>query len=67
MADEQSSESIFLKYDIFNAYDSLPYYKITDAEADHLYILVQAMRIELSLSSRPSPTRTTCSISSASS
>lgn len=51
MADEQSSESIFLKYDIFNAYDSLPYYKITDAEADHLYILVQAMRIELSLKS----------------
>lgn len=51
MADEQSSESIFLKYDIFNAYDSLPYYKITDAESDHLYILVQAMRIELSLKS----------------
>lgn len=51
MADEQSSESIFLKYDIFNAYDSLPYYKITDAESDHLYILVQAMRIELSLNS----------------
>ena len=51
MADEQSSESIFLKYDTFNAYDSLPCYKISDAESDHLYILVQAMRIELSLKS----------------
>lgn len=49
MADEQSSESIFLKYDVFGAYDSLPYYKISDAESDRLFQLVEAMRRELSL------------------
>ncbi len=66
MADEQSSESIFLKYDIFNAYDSLPYYKITDAEST-ISTFWSRPCASSSPSSRPSPTRTTCSISSASS
>ena len=49
MADEESSESVFLKYDVFNAYDSLPYYKVTQAEADRLMTLVNEMNREYSL------------------
>ena len=36
MADEESSESVFLKYDVFNAYDALPYYRVTHEEAARL-------------------------------
>ena len=50
MADEESSESVFLKYDVFNAYDSLPYCKITNEEADRLMLLVNEMNREYSLS-----------------
>ena len=39
MAYEESSESVFMKYDVFNAYDSLPYCKITSEEADRLMLL----------------------------
>ena len=49
MADEESSESIFLKYDVFNAYDSLPYCKISSEEAERLMLLVNEMNREYSL------------------
>lgn len=49
LADEESSESIFLKYNVFNAYDSLPYYKISDSEAERLMPLVNEMNREYSL------------------
>lgn len=49
MADEETSESVFLKYDVFNAYDSLPYYKVTQEEAERLMTLVNEMNREYSL------------------
>ena len=49
LADEESSESIFLKYNVFNAYDSLPYYKISHEEAERLMTLVNEMNKEYSL------------------
>ncbi len=49
LADEESSESIFLKYNVFNAYDSLPYYKVSDEEAERLMPLVNEMNREYSL------------------
>ena len=49
LADEQSSESIFLKYNVFNAYDALPYYKVSNDEAKRLDAIVRDMQRELSL------------------
>ena len=49
MADEESSESVFLKYDVFNAYDSLPYYKVSGEEEGRLMQLVNEMNREYSL------------------
>lgn len=49
MVDEETSESIFLKYNVFNAYDSLPYCKVSDEEATRLMRLVDEMGSEYSL------------------
>lgn len=49
LVDEESSESIFLKYNVFNAYDSLPYYKVSEAEAQRLMAIVEDMDKEYSL------------------
>ncbi len=49
LLDEESSENIFLKYNVFNAYDSLPYCKVTNEEADRLMLLVNEMNREYSL------------------
>lgn len=49
MADEESSESVFLKYDVFNAYDALPYYRVTHEEAARLMTLVSGMNREYAL------------------
>ena len=49
MADEETSESVFLKYDVFNAYDSLPYYHIGHDEEERLMTLVNEMNREYSL------------------
>ncbi len=49
MADEESSESVFLKYDVFNAYDSSPYYNVTNDEAERLMLLVNEMNREYTL------------------
>jgi AraC-like DNA-binding protein len=49
MADEETSESIFLKYNVFNAYGSSPYYKVTEEEAERLLVLVNEMNREYSL------------------
>ncbi len=49
LADEESSESIFLKYNVFNAYDSSPYYKVSNEEAERLMVLVNEMNREYSL------------------
>ncbi len=49
LANEESSENIFLKYNVFNAYDSLPYYKVSNEEAERLMGLVTEMNREYSL------------------
>ena len=49
LADEESSENIFLKYEVFNAYDSIPYYNISNEEAERLMTLVNEMNREYSL------------------
>lgn len=49
LTDEESSESIFLKYNVFNAYDTLPYYQVTEEEAGRLMLLVSEMNREYSL------------------
>ena len=43
MADEDSSESVFIKYNVFNAYDSLPFCKITADEELRLLNIVREM------------------------
>lgn len=49
LADEESSESIFLKYNVFNAYDSCPYCKVSHEEAERLMTLVNEMYREYPL------------------
>ena len=49
MADEESSESVFIKYNVFNAYDSLPFCKITADEEQRLLNIVNEMNREYSL------------------
>ncbi len=49
LVDEETSESIFLKYNVFNAYDSLPYYNVSEEEAERLMLLVNEMNREYSL------------------
>lgn len=49
MADEETKESIFLKYNVFNAFGSAPYYKVTEEEAERLLNLVNEMNREYSL------------------
>ena len=49
MVDEESSESVFIKYDVFNAYDSLPYYKVTADEEQRLLGIVGEMNREYAL------------------
>ena len=49
MADEDSSESVFIKYNVFNAYDSLPFCKITADEELRLLNIVREMNREYAL------------------
>lgn len=49
LVDEESSESVFIKYNVFNAYDSLPYYKVSSDEAQRLLGLVSEMNREYTL------------------
>ena len=49
MADEESSESVFIKYNVFNAYDSQPYCKISAEEEQRLLSLVNEMNREYTL------------------
>lgn len=49
MVDEESSESMFLKYNVFNAYDSLPCCNITADEEQRLLGIVNEMNREYAL------------------
>jgi AraC-like DNA-binding protein len=47
--DEDSPESLFLKYNVFNTYNSAPYYNVTNEEADRLMSIVDELDREYSL------------------
>ena len=47
LSDEQSSENIFLKYNVFNAFDAVPYYTIEDNSIERLHYIVNEIKIEL--------------------
>lgn len=46
LADEDSSENVFLKYNIFNAFDAVPYYKVKDAVTAKLQWITKEMQEE---------------------
>ena len=46
LSDEGSSENVFLKYNVFNAFDAAPYYHIKPESADRLDFLVREMETE---------------------
>ena len=46
LSDEGSSENVFLKYNMFNAFDAAPYYHIHQEDADKLAFLVREMAEE---------------------
>ena len=47
LADEQSSENIFLKYNMFNAFDTVPYYTINDEVANRLQYISNQLTDEM--------------------
>ncbi len=47
LQDEMSSESLFLKYDVFNAFDTLPYRDVTPSASVDLQTLTNAIQREL--------------------
>lgn len=47
LSDENSSENIFLKYNVFNAFDAAPCYTIAGDEPERLNHLVKEMQYEL--------------------
>lgn len=46
LSDEGSSENVFLKYNVFNAFDAVPYYNIAPADTRRLNYIVEEMEIE---------------------
>lgn len=51
LSDEGSSENVFLKYNMFNAFDDVPYYKVASANTPRFDSLIQSMMNELTCSS----------------
>lgn len=47
LSDEGSSENVFLKYNVFNAFDAVPFYKITETDAGKLDYLAKGMEHEM--------------------
>ncbi|MCD8556449.1 MAG: AraC family transcriptional regulator [Bacteroides graminisolvens] len=46
LSDENSSENVFLKYNVFNAFDAVPYYHIKTEDAERLIYLTKEMFCE---------------------
>lgn len=46
LSDEGSSENVFLKYNVFNAFDAVPYYKVMPDDTQRLKYIVEEMKIE---------------------
>lgn len=47
LSDEGSSENVFLKYNVFNAFDAVPYFHVDNDEAERLASLVDDIRGEM--------------------
>ncbi|MGN0357676.1 MAG: AraC family transcriptional regulator [Blautia sp.] len=47
LSDEGTSENVFLKYNVFNAFDTVPYYHISDEDAKRLEIMIRGMEYEI--------------------
>lgn len=48
LADEDKSESVFLKYNVFNAFDAVPYFHISETIAQRLDFIKRSMEQEIS-------------------
>lgn len=46
LSDEGSSENVFLKYNVFNAFDSVPYYNIAPEAIGRLSYIIEEMKLE---------------------
>lgn len=46
LSDEGSSENVFLKYNVFNAFDAVPYYKIMPKDSQRLEYIAEEMKLE---------------------
>lgn len=46
LSDEGSSENVFLKYNVFNAFDAVPYYKIMPKDSQRLEYIAEDMKLE---------------------
>lgn len=46
LSDEGSSENVFLKYNVFNAFDAVPYYKIMPKDTRRLEYIAEEMKVE---------------------
>ena len=46
LSDEGSSENVFLKYNVFNAFDAVPYYEVTSGDTPRLEYIVKEMQLE---------------------
>lgn len=47
LSDEGSSENVFLKYNVFNAFDTVPYYKVVSTDIMQFDFLLRSMKKEL--------------------
>ncbi|ADV43008.1 AraC family transcriptional regulator [Bacteroides helcogenes] len=46
LSDEGSSENVFLKYNVFNAFDAAPYYEVTSDDTPRLEYIIEEMQLE---------------------
>lgn len=51
LSDEGSSENVFLKYNVFNAFDAVPYYRLSSDDAGKLGRIVCALEEETAMES----------------
>ena len=46
MKDESATDSLFVKYNVFHTFDTVPYYRLDEATAEVLSRTVEAMKVE---------------------
>ena len=47
LSDEGSSENVFLKYNVFNAFDAVPYYNVVHEDTERLNYIIKEMKCEV--------------------